>query len=401
MANIIEKIIMSKIGKDFQIGDIIEIPVDWAMVHDGTMVLTRKHFLTIADKVFDPDKIFVIFDHLYPPNNENTANLLRVSREFVSKQNITNFFEGGNGICHQIILENEQVKPGDFLVGADSHSSTAGAKYCLSMGVGATDMAYIFATGKTWIRIPGAIKVKLKGNLKANCSYKDAFLELAGMLKVDGTLNQGLVFESEKAMSLEDRATLCNMGVEIGSKFTIFEPVEAWLSHLRSDGDLDFTRIIEINLDDIEPNVACPHDIDNVKKVAALDKKKIDVAFIGTCTGGRPSNFMAAEEILRGKKVHKNVRLLICPASKTVLSEIIKSGTLQSLLDAGAVLLPPGCGPCLGGHLGVLGENEMAISTANRNFLGRMGSKHSAIFLASAKTVAMSALKGCIINAEE
>jgi len=398
MANIIEKIIKNKINSKFSTGDIVEIPVDWAMVHDGTIVLTRKHFVSIANKVFNKEKIFVIIDHLYPPNNENTANFLKKTRDFVREQGITNFYEGGEGICHQIILENEKIKAGDFFVGADSHSSTIGARYCLAMGVGATDMAYIFATGKTWIRIPPAIKVLIKGKLTNKIMSKDIFLELAKLIKTDGAIYKGLVFETEEPFSLDDRATLCNMGIEVGAKFTIFEPYEKEYLNLKSDNNSDFEKIIEIDLDEVYPNVACPHDIDNVIPVSQIKETKIDVAFIGTCTGGRLSNFKTAANILKGKKINSNVRMIIGPASKSILLQMIKENILQVFIDAGAIIIPPGCGPCLGGHLGVLGENEVCISTANRNFLGRMGSKNSSIYLGSAETVAKSALAGYIIS---
>lgn len=396
MANIVEKIIRSKVQSDFNTGDIINIKVDWAMVHDGTIVLTQKHFQEICDKVFDPDKIFVVFDHLYPPNNVNTANLIKAAREFVKQQGITHFYEGGEGICHQVLLESADVKAGDFLVGADSHSSTVGAKYCLAMGVGATDMAYIFAKGETWIKIPKCIKVKLYGKLSCGVTYKDVFLEVAKKITVEGAVYKGLVFESDMPVEFDDRAVLCNMGIELGAKFTIFEPFGDEYPELKSDSNNDFDKLYEFNLNEICGNIACPHDVDQVVKVQDLHKKTIDIAFIGTCTGGRLSDFIKAEQILRGKKVKKGVRLYLCPASRQILIEMVKNGILDSLLNTGAVLLPTGCGPCLGGHLGVLGDNETAISTANRNFLGRMGSSNSEIYLASSITVAQSALTGYV-----
>ncbi|MBA7530571.1 3-isopropylmalate dehydratase large subunit [subsurface metagenome] len=250
-----------KTQNDVVVGDIITIGVDWAMVHDGTIVLTKVQFEKVFDKVFDPEKIIVAFDHLYPPNTENTANLLKDSRDFIKRQGIKRFFEGGQGVCHQLLLECDDIKPGDFLVGADSHSATVGAKYCLSMGVGATDMAYIFGTGTTWIKIPEAIKVKLIEKLSSECTYKDVFLKIAETLKVDGAVYKGLVFETDDLISIEDRAILCNMGTEIGAKFSIFEPCEDELQHLLSDGDDDFSYIWELDLDEVKPKVACPHDV--------------------------------------------------------------------------------------------------------------------------------------------
>jgi len=394
MANIIEKIIMTKTDSDFNTGDIIKIKVDWAMVHDGTIVLTQKYFNKIALKVFNNEKIYVVFDHLYPPNNENTANLLNDARTFIKEQGIKNFYEGGEGICHQILLETEEIKKGDFLVGADSHSSTVGAKSCLSMGVGATDMAYIFSTGETWIKVPECIKIKMIGKLNKNVTYKDVFLKIVKDLGIDGASYKGIVYEAEENISIDDKAVLCNMGVEIGAKFSIFE--DSLDGNLRSDSDEDFEKVYVYNLEEVGCNIACPNDINEVLAAELISDIKIDVAFIGTCTGGRLSDFIQAAEILKNKKISKGVRLLLAPSSRNILIEIIQNGVLLTLIKAGAVLLPVGCGPCLGGHLGVLGENEVAISTANRNFLGRMGSKSSEIYIGSANMVAHAALKGFI-----
>lgn len=392
MANIIEKIIRNKTNMDFQVGDIVNLKVDWAMVHDGTIVLTEKNFEKIATKVFNPNRIFVIFDHLYPPNNENTANLLVKARKFVEEQKIKNFFEGGNGVCHQILLESDQIEKGDFLVGADSHSATVGAKSCLSMGVGATDMAYIFAKGETWIKVPQCLKIRLTGKLNKGVTFKDVFLQIAKDLTVEGAAYKGIVYESEYELLNDEKAILCNMGVEIGAKFSIFE--DDTHGELRSDSDSDFEKVFVYDLGTITSNIACPHDVDNVVEVNNMIRKKIDVAFIGTCTGGRTLDFDQAAEILKNKHINNKVRLLLAPASKAILREIMQSGTLETLLDAGGILLPIGCGPCLGGHLGVLAEGEVAVSTANRNFLGRMGSKNSSIYLGSPITVAKAALSG-------
>jgi methanogen homoaconitase large subunit len=408
--NIIDKIIRAKTGVVVPKGDYTEIPVDWALVHDGTIVLTRKYFSQMrTDRVWNSDKIVIVFDHIYPPGNEKSADLQNKARVFIAEQGITKFYQGGDGICHQVLLESDFVKPGDFVIGADSHTDTIGALGCFGMGVGATDMAYTFATGKTWIRSPGTIRVSLKGKPSKYITAKDIFLHLAGRIGVEGALYKAVVYRSDYVHSISSRALLCNMGIEIGAKTAIYEPDELVkklkgapkeLSDLASDSDKDFDSIIEIDVEKIAPLLARPHSVDDVVPVKDVDQK-IDVAFIGTCTGGRLEDLQSAASILRGRKVKPGVRLLICPASKKIYIEAMEEGLIRSLLDSGAIVLPPGCGPCLGLQMGVLGEGEVCVSAANRNFLGRMGSKSSQIFLASPLTIAASALTGKITSPEE
>ncbi len=405
MPTIIDKIINNKINKPIPKGSYTEISVDWAMAHDGTLVLARKFFMELnTDKVWDKDKIFVVFDHIFPPANEKAADLQIKSRSFVKEQGISRFYEGE--VCHQVLLENDDIKPGDIVVGADSHSDTIGAIGCFGFGVGATDMSYIFATGKTWIKNPETIRVLFKGTPSAGISAKDIFLELANRLRCKGAIYKGLVFKSlDYVFPLSWRATLSNMGIEIGAKVAIFEPDQLIADYknmhidevmkLQSDSDDEFDEIVEIDISQIIPLVACPHAVDNVTPVTEVDQA-IDVAFVGTCTGGRLDDLKEAEEIVKGKKVKEGVRFFVCPASKKVYKEAMQQGIIQNLFEAGAVILPPGCGPCLGLHLGVLGKGEVCVSTANRNFLGRMGSKESFIYLAAPGTVAASALTGKI-----
>lgn len=410
MATIIEKIIYSKVKNKVDKGDYIKIPVDWAMVHDGTIVLTQKDFEKLnTSRVWDNNKIFVIFDHNFPPSNERAADLQNKAREFIAKQGINKFYEGV-GVCHQILLESEDIQPGDFIVGADSHTDTIGAIGSFGIGVGATDMAYIFATGKTWIRIPETIRINLRGEPAKCISAKDIFLEIAKELSCRGAMYKGIVFKSDFVFPLSWRATLCNMGIEIGAKTAIFEPdkliagdkniSESEVLGLQSDSDKDFDQVVEIDIGKILPLVACPHSVDNVKSAKDVDEK-INAAFIGTCTGGRLDDLRMTADVLNGRKIKERVRLLICPASKKIYKDALEQGIIKSLLDAGAIVLPPGCGPCLGLQLGVLGKGEVCISTANRNFLGRMGSKDSRIFLASPLTVAASAFKGKISSPED
>jgi methanogen homoaconitase large subunit len=405
MATIIDKIIFQKLNKEVPKGTYTEIPVDWAMAHDGTLVLARKFFMQLkTDKVWDNQRIFVVFDHIFPPANEKAADLQIKSRNFVKEQGITKFYEGE--VCHQVLLESDAIKPGDIVVGADSHSDTIGAIGCFGFGVGATDMSYIFATGKTWIKNPETIRVLFKGKPAPGISAKDIFLELANRLRCKGAIYKGIVFKSEYfVFPLAWRATLCNMGIEIGAKVAIFEPDQlvadykcmdiGEIEKLQSDRDEDFDQTVEIDISRLTPLVACPHAVDNVKPVNEVDQS-IDVAFVGTCTGGRLDDLKEAADVIQGKKVKEGVRFLVCPASKKVYHEAMQHGIIQSLFEAGAVILPPGCGPCLGLHLGVLGKDEVCVSTANRNFLGRMGSKEAFIYLASPGTVAEAALNGRI-----
>jgi len=407
--NIVEKIIKSKANKKVSKGDYVQVPVDWAMAHDGTIVLTRKYFKQMAtEKVWDREKIFVIFDHVYPAVNEKAADLQKKAREFIAEQGILKFFEG-DGICHQVLLESEHIQPGDFVVGADSHTDTIGAVGCFGMGVGATDMAYIFATGRTWIRVPETIRINLRGEPSELVTAKDVFLKIAETLSCKGAIYKAIVFKSDIELPLSWRATLCNMGIEIGGKTTIFEPDQLVakhknskkdLSHLQSDSDSDFDQVVEIDMEKIVPLVACPHSVDDVKPAKNVSDS-IDVAFIGTCTGGRLDDLKAAADYMKGRKVKKGVRFLVCPASKKVYDDALDAGIIRKLSSSGAVILPPGCGPCLGLQLGVLAKGETAVSAANRNFLGRMGSKESRIFLASPLTIAASALTGKITSPEE
>ncbi|MFH1415950.1 MAG: 3-isopropylmalate dehydratase large subunit [Elusimicrobiota bacterium] len=411
MATILDKIIKSKIGRPAAIGEYVQVPVDWAMAHDGTIVLTRMNFENSmnAEKVWDKDKIFVIFDHIYPAANEKSADLHIKAREFIAKQGIKRFYEG-DGVCHQILLENESIKPGQFVVGADSHTDTIGAVGCFGIGVGATDMSYVFATGETWIKVPPAIRINLTGKPGKNITAKDIFLKVAEVMTCRGAIYKAIIFKSEEVLPISWRATLCNMGIEIGGKTAIFEPDDlvaeyksmpsAEVKALCSDSDDDFDEVVNISLDEIVPLVACPHVVDNVRPVRECNEK-IDVAFIGTCTGGRLDDIQSAYELLHGKHIKKGVRLLVCPASKKVYLEALENGYIKSLVESGAVILPPGCGACLGLHMGVLGKGETCISTANRNFLGRMGSKDSFIYLASPLTVAASALNGRITTPED
>jgi len=389
MKSLALEILSRAAGKKVQPGDRVDATFDYAMIHDGSAVLVQKYIEERnIRKLCRPDKTFLIFDHIWPPNTERTADIHRRTREFAHKYGLQ-FYEGGNGICHQIMLENRTICPGSILAGGDSHTSTIGAKGCLGIGFGAMDMANILADGKTWLKIPQIIRLNLKGEMPDGVLAKDVALAIAGTFGTDFANYRAIEFDSSHPFTPSERAVLCNLATEFGAKTAIFLPAD-W-----DDTGCDKAVSVELNLDDLEPLVALPHSVDKVKAVRSV-RKRIDLAVVGTCTGGRTEDFVRAAEAMRGKAVAPQVRLLICPASKTVYQDLCKEKLAELFVKAGATVLPPGCGPCLGMHAGVLAPGEVCLSTANRNFVGRMGSKEAEIFLASPATVGRSAVEGRI-----
>lgn len=408
MATISQKIFTRSSGsaRIVEPGEIVEAQVDYAMSHDGTSVLAIKSFKEMgSEKVWDPERIVIPFDHIVPANNETAATLQKEVRAWVREQGITNLFDCGSGVCHQVFPEHGFALPGNLVVGADSHSCTYGAFGAFGTGVGATDMAEIYSSGRLWFKVPKTMGIKITGKLRPNVSAKDLALMVIGDLGADGANYQAVEYfgPAVEDLSISGRMTLCNLGIEMGAKAAIVPPdkkTDAFLegrargrySPVRSDpGSYDCE--LEYDASELEPLVAEPFRVDNVKRAADLEGRGIDQAFIGTCTNGRLEDLEVAARILKGKKV--KVRTLVIPASREVLLEALKNGTIETLVVAGAMIGPPGCGPCLGAHMGVLGEGEACISTSNRNFPGRMG-KGGLVFLASPATAAASALKGYI-----
>ncbi len=406
--NITEKILARAAGKDeVHPGEIIEVDVDLAMAHDGTSPPTIKNFKKIQDKVWDPEKIVIICDHTVPPNTIGSAEFHKVSREFARDQGIKNYLNHGEGICHQVLPEYGFVKPGEVVVGADSHTCTHGAFGAFATGVGATDMAFIFATGQTWFRVPEAYKITVDGKLGSFVSAKDVILNVIGKIGTYGATYKSLEFcgNTIENMDVAGRMTICNMAIESGAKNGIMEPNKATLQYLKdrnvkgfdvvtSDPDYTYEKEYFFDVDDMEPQVACPHNVDNVKPVSSVSGKTINQAFIGSCTNGRMEDLVAAAEVLEGKRVHPDVRLLVIPASAEIYRKALHSGLIDIFMDSGAIICNPGCGPCLGGHMGVLAAGEVCIATTNRNFLGRMGDPESEVYLANPAVVASSALTG-------
>ena len=415
--NITEKILSQRAGHEVTPGEIIEIPVDLAMSHDGTSPPAIKTFEKIAEKVWDPEKIALIFDHNVPANTIGSAEFQEVCRDFIKKQNITKNYIHGEGICHQVVPEMGLVEPNMVIVGADSHTCTYGAFGAFSTGMGATDLAMVWATGKTWFMVPEAIKMEIEGELNPSIAPKDIILNIIGDIGIAGATYKTAEFcgETIEKMGVEGRATMCNMAIEMGAKNGIMEPnrevidyvcqrtgkKESELSIVKSDEDAIYSKEMHFDITDMEPQIACPNDVDNVKGISQVEGTFVNQCLIGSCTNGRLSDLKDAAELLEGNKIHNDTRLLIFPASREIYKQSIELGYIDTFIDAGAIICNPGCGPCLGAHMGVLSEGEACISTTNRNFKGRMGDTKSSVYLSNSKVVAASAIKGVITDSKD
>jgi len=405
-----EKILSAKSGVDaVQPGQIVTVSPDHLLSHDNTAAIIGK----ISDELgrfglCRKDLHVIVLDHVVPASSETAANNHKVIRKYVKDYGIEHFFDVGEGICHQVLVEQGLARPGSLIVGSDSHTCTYGALGVFATGIDRTEAAALILTGQMWLKVPQSIKVTLAGELSRAVSAKDLVLSIIGDIGADGATYCSVEFHGNVgALTMDDRLTISNMGVEMGAKTAVF-PIdsvgETFLSGLGADGgepvwadaDAGYSRHLEYDLAEIEPVVACPHTVDNLAPVTDLAETKIDQCLLGTCTNGRACDLAVAAEILKGKSIAGGVRLLVLPASRKELAKAMADGTIQTLIDAGAMLLPTGCGPCLGAHLGVLAPGERCLSTANRNFKGRMGCKEAEIFLASPATVAASALHGCI-----
>ncbi len=402
---IIEKILANASQKsEVAPDDVVIADVDIVMAHDSTGPLAVEGFRKIGKKVFDPDKIVIVFDHFFPSPSVDAAGLHKKVRDFIAEQGLPNFFT--DGVCHQILVE-KFVSPGNVIVGADSHTCTEGALGAFSTGLGSTDIAGAMATGKCWFKIPSSLKFNLSGSPIKGVYAKDVILNIIEQVGAHGALYKAAEFTGDyvKKTSISSRLTLCNMAVEMGAKNGIIEADKKTQEFLgkngkifRSDKDAVYEDEYEIEVDKIEPQIACPSTVDNVKPVTNFIGKKIDQAFIGTCTNGRVEDLEIAAEILKRKRIAGKVRLLVVPASSTIYIDAFKKGYLQEIVKSGGIICNPGCGPCVGRHEGVLAEGETCISTQNRNFSGRMGHPKAEIYLASPATVAASALAGEIVD---
>ncbi|MBC7218711.1 MAG: 3-isopropylmalate dehydratase large subunit [Hadesarchaea archaeon] len=404
---ITEKILGRASGRDVSPGDLIVSPIDACMAHDGTAPLAIRAFREMgAKKVWDPSRIALVIDHIAPSSSEGTSNLHVLMRQFATDHGIK-LFDVGEGICHQIMPEKGYVLPGRVIVGADSHTCTYGAFGAFSTGIGSTELAAVMVSGKLWFRVPESIRCLVNGRMPVGVLPKDVILHILGLIGADGATYKTVEFSGDavRGMSVSGRMTLCNMVVEMGAKNGIVEPDEkvreflrgrtqAEGEYLKSDPDAEYSKVFEVSAEGLEPMVACPSSVDNVRPVREVEGIEVNQVFLGSCTNGRLEDLIEAAKILKGRKVKEGVRMLVIPASREVYLEAMKMGLLQILAEAGCSIYGPGCGPCPGGHLGVLGQGEVCVSTSNRNFVGRMGSKESQIYLVSPLTAAASAVTG-------
>jgi len=407
-----EKILARKAGLgSVSPGQIVVVRPDKLLTHDNTAAISRIFASIGVDHVADPDTNVIILDHVTPAASEAYAAGHQAVRRFVAEQHISAFYDIGEGVCHQVMPEKGHVWPGALIVGSDSHTATHGAFGALAVGIGRTEAAAVMATGQIWLRVPESIRILLRGTLPPRVSSKDVMLRMIGDLGADGADYRSVEFSGPAVskMDVPARMVLTNMAAEMGAKNAVVEPDEItrdWLEgrlghpheEVHADPDARYERILTFDVSNTVPQVAKPHRVDNVVPVSEAAGTPIDQALIGTCTNGRLPDLVAAAEILRGKHIAPGVRLLIVPASREVLLAAIEGGVISHLIAAGATLLNPGCGPCLGAHEGCMAPGETTVSTANRNFRGRMGSREASIYLASPATVAASALTGAITD---
>jgi 3-isopropylmalate/(R)-2-methylmalate dehydratase large subunit len=416
MSTISEKILAQASGRGgVKAGEIVKARVDTAMMPDVTCVLAIEAMKKMgAARVWDPDRVVIVLDHVAPPSSINSAWVHGVIRAFVKEQDLKHFYDVESGVCHQVLPEHGHVRPGTVVIGADSHTCTHGAFGAFATGVGSTDMGAILARGKTWLRVPETVKVDVNGSLDGHVYAKDVVLRVAKEIGVSGATYMALEYTGQTVadLTVAGRMTLCNMAIEMGAKTGICEPDHKTLRWLRertdgelhpvyADPDASYRRTVEIDVEGMQPQVACPHNVDNVKPVTELAGIEINQAFIGSCTNGRLEDLRQAHAILKGRQVHRDVRLLVVPASRGVYRAALEEGIIADLVDAGAVVSNPSCAACFGGHIGLLGPGERGIATSNRNFRGRQGSPEAEVYLSSAAVAAASALTGRITHPEE
>lgn len=414
-----QKILAKHAGLDHVVeGQLIKARLDMVLGNDITSPVAINEFEKIGfDSIFDQNKISLVMDHFTPNKDIKAAKQCQQCRNFADKYDIVNYFDVGEvGIEHALLPEKGLVVPSDCVIGADSHTCTYGALGAFSTGVGSTDMAAGMATGEAWFKVPSAIKFNLTGKLNKWVSGKDVILHIIGMIGVDGALYQSMEFTGEglKSLSMDDRLCMANMAIEAGAKNGIFEVDEITLDYVKgrtdrsfdifkADDDANYSRVIDIDLSEIRPTVAFPHLPENTKTIDEAEKLniKIDQVIIGSCTNGRYSDLEAAAAVVKGKKVAKGVRAIVIPATQQIYLDALRNGLLEIFIESGMAVSTPTCGPCLGGHMGILAPHERAVATTNRNFVGRMGDTTSEVYLASPAIAAASALTGYISNVTE
>ena len=410
---IIEKIVSRNVGKAVKPGDIVTVHVDRVMIHDIFIPFVAEKFEEMGfTRLWDPDKVVLIYDHLVPASQVDDTRHFRIGNAFVEKYGMKHIHRS-DGICHQLMTEALYVKPGDIVFGTDSHTTTYGCVGAFSSGIGYTEMACILGTGTMWIKVPETIKVVIEGDLPKNVTSKDVILRLIGDLRADGATYQALEFcgSAVERMSVASRMTMANMAIEAGAKCALFTPDEKTAEYcqmeltekeraLVGDPDASYIRTLHYQAEELVPVLACPSQVDNIHPVSALAGTAIDQVFIGSCTNGRLEDLRSAADILKGKKVAPFVKLIVTPASRKIYEQALEDGTLSVLATAGAIITHPGCGLCCGRTGGILSDGERVVATNNRNFLGRMGTSKVEIFLASPKTAAACAVAGKIVVPE-
>ena len=406
---IAEKIISEHAGKPVKSGELVIANVDVAAVQDGTGPLTVQEFKKLGvDKLHNPERSILFIDHASPSPRKELSNTHSVLREFAKEYGAV-LSDVGAGVCHQRLVETF-VNPGEILVGADSHTCTSGALGAFATGMGSTDIAVAMALGKTWLKVPATYKIEVTGTFHPGICSKDLMLYLIGLIGADGATYKALEFcgDTIENMTMSERFTLANMAVEAGAKAGLFatdDKTKAFLKErgreekfrlIQPDENAVYERVIKIYAEDVPHTVSCPHTVDNTKTAEELKDVKVDQVYVGTCTNGRIEDLRVVANILKGKKINPNLRMLICPASKDVYLKALEEGLISTFVEANATVLPPGCGPCVGVHAGTLADGEVCLATQNRNFQGRMGNTNGSIYLASPYVAAYTALRGYI-----
>ena len=409
-----QKILAAHAGLDKVVaGQLISAKLDIVLGNDITTPVAVNEFKKAGfDSVFDKDKVAIVLDHFVPNKDIKAAEQSKTCREFACSHCVSHFYDVGKmGIEHALLPEQGVVTAGDCIIGADSHTCTYGALGAFSTGVGSTDMAAGMATGTAWFKVPSAIKFNLTGKLPSNCSGKDVILTIIGMIGVDGALYKSMEFVGDGAhsLSMDDRLCICNMAIEAGAKNGIFPVDDVTMNYLNgrserqpvvygADADAEYEKVVGIDLSKIVPTVACPHLPENTHPASELHDIKVDQVVIGSCTNGRISDLRIAAQVMKGKKVAKNVRCVIIPATQEIMLQAMKEGLVEIFIKAGAAVSTPTCGPCLGGHMGVMAAGERSVATTNRTFVGRMGHVTSEVILASPAVAAASAIAGCVAD---
>lgn len=408
---VIEKIIEHNTGKEVKPGDIVTVNVDRVMIHDIFIPFVAEKFKEMGfEKLWDPDKVVLIYDHLVPASQLDDTRHFHTGDAFAEKYGMTHVHRS-DGICHQLMTEAGYVKPGNIAFGTDSHTTTYGCVGAFSSGIGYTEMASILGTGTMWIKVPETIKVVINGKLPENVMSKDVILRLIGDLGADGATYKALEFSGSAVenMTVASRMTISNMAIEAGAKCALFTPDEKTAEYcditlndyqksLVGDTDANYCKVMEYKAEDFVPVMACPSQVDKIRNVSELEGTEIDQVFIGSCTNGRLEDLAAAAEVLKGKKVADFVKLIVTPASRKIYRQADEMGILDTLAEAGAIITHPGCGLCCGRTGGILTDGERVVATNNRNFLGRMGTSKVQIYLASPRTAASCAIAGKIVS---